>query len=249
MYRDFKMEEIIKHLSIYSNPTHSKAVNIEKVRPFFENPTYPELVKIMRDSRISKEEKQSVLVALNTSLNFTSIKPYISDKSTLLLLLSDIPLKPIYTLEEVACITRYVINKSKNTNIYSKLQVEDVRKSLDFLGAKYELSSNGFQDIDWNKSSAKADGIIHLPNEEIVLYLRYGTGTGGAQNDRFRNMFDTAKKNPNQKIIFIVDGPEAILQYGLCSVMFNEHNYENAVWTTSKLLKFIDLKTMRLCLK
>lgn len=247
MYRKFNQSQIVQHVSIYSSPEIKVLEDLSYIKDFLDEPNLKKLIEILTNKNVKKEAKQAVLVALNTSLNYTSLKPFLNDKSTLYYLLCDIPLKPIYSFSQIESITDYIISKSRNTNFYSGLQTKAVKKILEQMRVEYFLSSNGFNDVKWSENSANADGFIRLENGEIIfLYLRYGSATGGAQNDRYRNMFDTARKNPDRKFIFIVDGTECLLQYGLCEKIIKDSQYPNAIWVTAKLLPYVDFESFKI---
>lgn len=248
MYRTYPLEEILKNTAVYSNPKSNTDINLLECKTFFSNPNKDLLVKILIDKKIKKEIKQGILIALNTSLNFTSLKPFLNNKNYVEYLVSNIPMNLMYNFEQTKSIVEYILNKSQNTNVYSKMQIQDIKSSLADKEVTYNLSENGFTDIEWSTNSAGADGIINYNNEQIILYARYGTGTGGSQNDRYRNMFDTSIKNPNRKFIFVVDGPECVLEYNLCIKSFedNPKEYKNAIWCTSSILKDLDFETFKL---
>ena len=248
MYRVFTRDELIKHITIYKCENPQVIKDITKAKPFFDNPSLGTLMNILVDASIDKTVKSSILSSLNTTLNYTSVKELLNSRSDLLYLLENVDIKPIYTYEQVKAITSYIINKSKNTNAVSGLQIEDVEKKLKLLGCDYQISKNGFTDFKWGvgSSSAKADGIINHNNEEIILYLRYGSSHGGAQNDRYRGMFDTVRANPSRKFIYICDGPEAFLQYQLAKENIDDGTCKNGLWVTAKLLRFIDLEEFKI---
>lgn len=185
---------------------------------------------------------------MNTTLNYTSVKNILNNTSDLFLLLEDVDINPIYNYEQIKAITSYIVHKSKNANMIMKLQVDDVKSRLNKLGFKYEISLNGFTDIAWKdgKSSAKADGMIYTETNDVVVFLRYGSSTGGSQNDRYRGMFDMARANPNRKFIFVCDGPEAFLQYDLAKDNLSDGSCKNGLWVTSKLLRFVDLENFKI---
>ena len=157
----------------------------------------------------------------------------------------NIDIKPIYTLDQAKAIASYIVTKSKNTNIYSELQANDVELFLKNEGYEYTLSKNGFSDIQYSFSEAGADGIFKYKEKEILIYLRYGSSSGGAQNDRYRETFKTAKNNPNKNFLFIMDGPEACLEYNVATKCLKDVEYPNAIWSTVKLLSFIDFDNMK----
>lgn len=248
MYRVFNKDEIIKHTTIYKCEKPNKLSDITRAKEFFDNPTLKTLMNILIDEKINKEVKAAVLASLNTSLNYTSVKEVLNNRSNLLYLLGNIEIKPIYTYEQVRAITEYTVNKSIKSNVFSGLQIEDVRKRLIELGCNFELSLNGFNDYSWDElaTSAKADGLIHLPNEDIIVYLRYGTSSGGSQNDRYRGMFDTVRANQNRKFIYVCDGPEAFLQYQLAKDNLENKACPNGIWITAKLLQFVDFEDFKI---
>lgn len=248
MYRFFTKEEIIKHITIYKCERQLVLQDLPNIQAFFDAPSIPLLVNILQNQSISKESKSAVLASLNTTLNYTSVKEILQSRSNLLFWLDNIDINPIYTYEQVKAITSYMVHKSKNTNLITNMQAEDVKVKLDQLGYRYKISLNGFNDFEWKagKSSTKADGIIYKGNEEIIVFLRYGSSSGGSQNDRYRGMFDISLANPNRKFIFVCDGPEAYLQYQLARDNLGEGTCENGLWVTAKLLKFIDLEKFKI---
>ena len=248
MYRHFTKEEIIKHITVYKCERELISQDLPSVNSFFENPNLSSLINILTDPTVDISNKSAILIALNTTLNFTSVKDIINDKSSLLYFLDDVDVNPIYTYEQAKAIESYNVHKAKNTSTVTKQQVEDVRKKLEQIGYKYKLSKNGFTDFKWKtgKSSANADGVIYKENEEIILFLRYGSSTGGAQNDRYRGMFDICRSNQNKKFIFVVDGPEAYLQYQLAKDNLEDDSCKNGLWVTAKLLKFVDLENFKI---
>lgn len=248
MYRHFTKEEIIKHLTVYKCERELLKQELPAIKSYFDSPSLPLLMSILNSDSVSKEEKSAVLAALNTTLNYTSVKSILNNTSDLFLLLEDVDINPIYDYEQIKAIVSYIIHKSKNTNMVMKLQVDDVKNRLNKLGFKYEISLNGFTDIAWKdgKSSAKADGLIYTETEDIVVFLRYGSSTGGAQNDRYRGMFDMTRANPNRKFIFVCDGPEAFLQYDLAKDNLSDDSCKNGLWVTAKLLRFVDLDNFKI---
>lgn len=248
MYRFFTKEEIIKHTTIYKCERDLVLQDLPNIKEFFDNPSLSLLLNILTSSNIDKNSKSAILMSLNTTLNYTSVKDILKNRSNLLYLLDNVDIKPIYSYEQVKAITSYNVHKSTNTNIITNMQVMDVENKLNQLGYQYKISINGFTDFDWEdrKSSVKADGIIYKGNEEIVLFLRYGSSSGGSQNDRYRGMFDIARANPNKKFIFVCDGPEAFLQYQLALDNLPDGACKNGLWVTAKLLKFIDLEGFKI---
>lgn len=248
MYRYFTKEEIIKHLTVYKCDRELLEQELPAIKPFFDSPSLPLLMNILTSDSITKEDKSAILVALNTTLNYTSVKNILNNTSDLFLLLEDVDINPIYNYEQIKAITSYIVHKSKNANMIMKLQVDDVKSRLNKLGFKYEISRNGFTDIAWKdgKSSAKADGMIYTETNDVVVFLRYGSSTGGSQNDRYRGMFDMARANPNRKFIFVCDGPEAFLQYDLAKDNLSDGSCKNGLWVTSKLLRFVDLENFKI---
>lgn len=246
MYRYYNKEEIAKTIRIYydGNIPKELELKVSKIKSFFDKPTKSELIKILTNNDIDKECKMVILSALNCAINYTSIKNFLNNHAMLSSLLSNVPIKPIYTYEQAKIIVTYNITKNQNTSIYTDFQVKDVEKFLKEDKYEYTLSKSGSTDIQYETSEAGADGSFKYNNQEILLYLRYGSSTGGSQNDRYREMFKTSKLNPNRKFIFIVDGPEAVLQYNVAKKCLDDKTYENAIWSTVNLLPFINLDKM-----
>ena len=248
MYRKYDKLKIATAIKIYSNGHIPQEVEaqIEKIKSFFDNPTKSELIKLLtRDESIINTDSKILLVnSINCAINWTSIKGFVKNHTLLSSLFDNIDIKPIYTLEQAKAIASYIVTKSKNTTIYSELQVRDVELFLKNEGYEYILSKSGFSDIQYSLSDAGADGMFKYKDKEILIYLRYGSSSGGAQNDRYRETFKTAKSHPDKYFLFVMDGPEACLEYNVAKKCLQDVEYPNAIWSTVKLLSFIDFDSM-----
>jgi hypothetical protein len=246
MYRSKSLEEISGMITIYKTNTNKQNITIESdnLTKFLSNPTLPRLIKILKNDNILL--KKAVLTSLNCNINYSSISPYLNNDIILFNLLKDINLDPIYTEIEIKAIMKYIKTKS-NTSIIAKQQTEDVRKFFETSNFKATFSSCGATDIDFKgrKAAAKSDGIIYIDDMEIITYLRYGSSSGGSQNDRWRSMFSTASRHQDKLFLFIVDGAEALQQYDLCKEEFNKDKYPNAIWSTVKYLNFINFDDLK----
>ncbi len=248
MYRNFSQEEISTMLTIYPDEQESTVLtkkDLNIIEDFLSNATLPKLIDILTNKKVSKEVKMSVLMALNSPVKYSSIKNLINSKTILYNVLKDIDLTPKKSIQEVENIIPYIQGKSKTTSILTNAQRDDVESFFRAVKIPYILSTTGSNDYRWSNDEAGADGRLYPgTDKEILIYNRYGTSSGGAQNDRYRSMLSTAKKHPERKFLFIVDGVEALLQYGLINKGFKEstHDYKNALWSTVKFLSFIDFE-------
>ena len=246
MYRSKTLEEISGMITIYKTDTNRQIINIKSgdLTNFLSDPTLPQLIKILKsnDNILNK----AVLTSLNCNINYSSISPYLDSDVIVFNLLKDINLDPIYTEIEIKAIMKYIKTKS-NTSIIAKQQTKDVEKFFNKTKFEATFSSSGATDIDFEgrKAVAKSDGIIYIDDMEIITYLRYGSSSGGSQNDRWRGMFSTASQHEDKLFLFVVDGVEALQQYDLCKREFDKADYPNAIWSTVKYLNFINFDDLK----
>lgn len=234
-------------ITTYSNINNKVTVDIEykKLIDFIDSPSLPKLINILR----GKDEsiKRAVLTSLNCNINYSSIKPFIKNDVILYNLLKDIELVPVHNTNEIRVIMEYINSKS-NTSIVAKNQANSVAQFFNRCGYPNTISSTGSTDIEFKnrKAAAKSDGIVIINDIEVLIYMRYGTSSGGAQNDRWRGMFSIASRHKDSLFLFVVDGVEALQQYPLCTDEFAKDDYPNAIWSTVKYLNFINFDDLRI---
>lgn len=242
MYRSKTIEEISGMVTIYDTMRYARDAYVDtvKLQGYIDNPTLPRLIRILKEGNDGM--RKAVLTSIGCGVNFTSVKPFLSNDFVLLNIFRDIDISPIYSVDDVLSIVRYSKTKGTNTNRVAKQQMDDV---ADFFSRNmfiHDLSGSGFTDIDYTgrKAAAKADGLVSICGHDILVYMRYGSSAGGSQSDRWRQMFSSAYMNMDRRFLFVVDGVEALQQYGLCLGEFRKYEYPNAIWTTVKYLEFID---------
>lgn len=246
MYRTKTLEEISGMITVYNTVHHKPNITVDSTNldNFLNNPTLPSLITIIKGG--DDALKKAILTTLNCNINYTSIKPFIGNDVVLFNLLHDIDLAPMYNKYEIKAIMEYIKTKS-NTSVIAKHQANDVADFFSRNGFANTVSAAGATDIDFTgrKAVAKADGVVMINGAEVIVYLRYGSSSGGSQNDRWRGMFSTASRHKDNMFIFVVDGVEALQQYKLCKEEFAKDDYPNAIWTTVKYLNFIDFDGFR----
>lgn len=246
MYRSKSIEDISGMITIYKIDRPKKNISIcsNDLTNFLDTPNISKLVKILKGS--DDVLKKAILTSLDSSINYTSIKPFINNDVILYNLLKNVNLEPIYTELEIKAIMEYISTKS-NTSIIAKKQAADVATFFDSIGCNNTISASGSSDIDFTdrKAAARADGIATINDMDMLLYLRYGSSSGGSQNDRWRGMFSTASRHKDKMILFVVDGVEALQQFNLCKDEFGKSDYPNAIWSTVKYLHFIDFDNLQ----
>ena len=246
MYRSFSQEEISTMLTFYPDEQERTVLtkkDIATIDDFLHTASLPKLINILTDDKTSKEVKMSVLMALNSPVKYSSIKNILHSKTILYNILKDIELTPKKSLTEIESIIPYIQGRSKTTSILTNAQRKELENFFGEVKLPYDLSTSGSNDYRWSNDEAGADGRLYPgASNEILIYSRYGTSSGGAQNDRYRSMLSTARKNPDKRFLFVVDGVESLLQYGLINKGMKEsqHDYHNAIWSTVKFLPFID---------
>lgn len=242
MYRSKTLDEISGMITIYDTMKDRRDVRVDRVEMqyYIDDPTLPRLIRILKG--INDGLKNAVLTSIGCGVNYTSVKPFVDSDFVLLNIFRDVDISPIYDVNDVEAIITYNKTKGTNTNRVSLQQMNDVADFFDRTGFEYNLSGSGFTDIDYTgrRAAAKADGVIDVYGQEILVYMRYGSSAGGTQCDRWRSMFASAHMNMDRLFLFVVDGVEALQQYGLCLGEFGKGKYPNAIWTTAKYLEFID---------
>jgi hypothetical protein len=251
MYRLFDKLEIARAITIYAGQTNKKQQlppnDISIIEGYIKKPTTHKLINILINPKINNIIKQTLVCTVN-GINFTSIKAYKTKKHEQMLwaILEGVDLHPVWSTNECIIIASYLQYTGANTKELTDLQRNDVSDRLTRLDYNFELSATGSKDIMWADEMAGADGLIHHSNEEIYLYLRYGTASGGSQDDRWRGMYSISSAHQRKKFIFIVDGVEALLQINVINKCFKTNICENAIWTTAKLLHRIDIENFKL---
>jgi len=245
MYRCYTKKDISSLLTIYNgcNNINNNNQLTETLDTFISAPSASKLMQLLCDININEQTKRAALASLNVAINYTSIKSFTNKKNRAILanILYSINTTPVYTPQELTTIIKFINNKGLNTINFTQQQTLAIKNYFDLEGIPGMFSSGGSTDYYWINDEAKADGILY-PNttNEIIIYARYGSSTGGEQNHRYRSMFSAAKKNPNKRFLFVCDGIEALLQWNICQSCLKTDMYSNALWTTIKLLPQIN---------
>lgn len=225
---------------------HDISIHSGDLVDFLGDPSLSTLIRILKGN--DDVLKKAILTSLNCSVNYTSVKPFVKNDVILFNLLNGIDLNPIYNEQEIKAIMEYIRTKS-NTSVIAKHQIDDITKFFNTTDFEFVLSTSGSTDIDFNgrKAAAKSDGLVKINGHDVIIYLRYGSSSGGSQNDRWRGMFSIASRHKDKMFLFIVDGVEALQQYNLCKDEFEKDSYPNAIWSTAKYLHFINFDNLKDC--
>jgi hypothetical protein len=265
MYMRMTDEEIMARIRIYPLAVGGDVLGVPppQLIAFFAEPTRRGFAELLLDNTVSDEHKQVAVTALGLTLNWTSVKDLIPpanpDRRRHINLITD-ALNPILDLRmdmnTAALISQFSKNKGVATNDLSRVQAEDVRAQLLAHGNRLtcHISASGAQDHAWhgNGAHARSDGWIRWVGQadEILVYLRAGSSTGGTQRERYTTMVNLAGANHDRRFLFVCDGPEAYLMYNHARKQIEAHggakNLTNAIFATARMLDRIDFEHFRL---
>ena len=257
MYRLLSKEQICDYITVY--PTQLKKtkliteryMNMENFQDVLTSPNIHNVINLLFNKTVNKKQKELMMSMINTAINYSSISPLVKidtseNRMRLGKILRQCDLQDIYTFDEAMIILKYNTQKSQKAVSVSQKQSEDMQKVLRECGLRdneFTVSSGGATDYVFttDKGEVKADFIIEKYG--IVGFLRYGTSSGGSQNDRHRGMISLARSYPDTRFIFINDGTESFLQHSLYNHIDDIHN---AIWSTIELVPHIDFDNLTL---
>lgn len=123
-------------------------------------------------------------------------------------------------------------------------EIEDYFQQLEEQEIKAEFSMTGASDFPFDDVSAGADGRFWAqggspPNAPTGwIAIRYGTTTGGSQNDRVRTTATSLRDNPQKLLLAIHDGIEVIKAWD--KYVERAGDRRNGYVLTTRMLPYID---------
>jgi len=133
-------------------------------------------------------------------------------------------------------------------------QIQDTIRQLERIKLNggirdFIISTSSGKDLEWKGriNCAKSDGEITLNDGRIVVvFMRYGTTSGGSQTERHKSCLEEARKavEGGYLMLQIMDGWECFLNYNTehkaLTAPGAEKFYSSTLWSTVKLLSHID---------